>query len=235
MQSFYLNRLSQTVQDLVLEVETTGSVNIEVVPDAELNCNGTTRRSRIEVSIQTHRAQVYAPTDGYFPDGAVLHEVLHIKRFHVERVPMLVAGASRFRHSFAALDNALEHLVIVPEELRLQPERREHWENVIADVLAELPSVPASDRRLAVCLHWTFLTHVLHDSPQIGRAEELVEEYGFIQDAADLADQLVSVISSKEEMLSVLFGRFNELNERQPLLTYLKGFPTERDSAASRE
>ena len=101
----------------------------------------------LAVDITARRIQLFASSNGYFPDGAVRHEVLHVKGFHADGVPKLVLadGAlwDRGRHDgLALLDNAIEHIVIVPVELKFHPERRTHWEAVMSNVVSNLhPSV----------------------------------------------------------------------------------------------
>ena len=171
MQPEYLARLSGPVQEFICEVEGKAHLDIEVVLASTLNNGGPMGRGNLAVDITARRIQLFAPTNGYFPDGAVRHEVLHVQRFHVDGVPKLAladgAWDKGFRDVLAGLDNAVEHIVIVPVELQFHPERRTHWEALMSNVLAELPFAPEDELRLAVCLHWTFLRHVLPGSPQI--------------------------------------------------------------------
>ena len=171
MQPEHLARLSQPVRDFVRQVEQDSGVDIEVVPDARLNGAGPRGHGNLEVDIEPHRNRLFAPTDGYFPDGGVRHEVLHVRRFHVDGVPKLALADAEdwdgnFSKALGRFDNAIEHVVIVPIELQHHPERREHWEAVMQNVCAGLSDVPEDERRLAICTHWTFLRHVLPGSPQ---------------------------------------------------------------------
>lgn len=89
MQTEYLALLSEPVQQFTLEVEEAARVYINVIPDPQLNEGGPTGQGNLEVNIQAQSIQLFAPTNGYFPNGAVRHEVLHVQRFHVEGVPKL--------------------------------------------------------------------------------------------------------------------------------------------------
>jgi len=215
MQPEYLARLSGPVQEFIREVEGKAHLDIEVVLDSTLNNGGPLGQGNLAVDVTARRIQLFAPTNGYFPDGAVRHEVLHVQRFHVDGVPKLalVDGTwdKRFRDVFAGLDNAVEHIVIVPVELQFHPERRTHWEALMSDVVAELPSVPEGELRLAVCLHWTFLRHVLPGSPQIEIARNFMNEHTLAREADAFADQFLSVAASKEEMVRILFLTFPEI------------------------
>lgn len=226
MRPEYLDRLSDSVQEFIREVETLAGVEIEVLPSIKQNDRGPTRQGALEIVINAQNIQLFAPTNGYFPDGAVRHEILHVRRFHIEGVPKLALADEeqwdgRYSDALGALDNAIEHLVIVPVELQFHPERREHWEAVMRNVYSELPDAPESDRRLAVCLHWTFLRHVLPDSPQFEIAKQFAAEYGLLEVANHFADQFLSAAASKEKMVSILFQTFPEIQKNRAAFEYI--------------
>jgi hypothetical protein len=226
MQPEFLARLSEPVQQFILEVEEGAGVEIKVILDPNQNEGGTTGQGKLAVNIEAQRIQLFAPTNGYFPDGAVRHEVLHVQRFHVEGVPQLALADNEeldngFSDVLVGLDNAIEHVVIVPVELQFHPERREHWEAVMRDVCSELPDVPEEERRLAVCLHWTFLQHVLPDSPQVEIARSFAKEHALLEMADHFANQFISVTASKEELVRLLCLTFPEIPKNRAALEYI--------------
>jgi hypothetical protein len=226
MQSEYLARLSKPVQQLVLEVEESADVVINVILDPKQNEGGTTGQGKLAVVINAQSIQLFAPTNGYFPDGAVRHEVLHVRRFHVDGVPKLALADSdewdkSFSDALGALDNAIEHVVIVPEELQFHSDRRKHWETVMQDVCLALPDVPEDERRLAVCLHWTFLRHVLPDSPVIEIARSFAKRHALLELADHFADRFKAVTASKEELVRLLFHTFPEIPKNRAALEYI--------------
>jgi hypothetical protein len=226
MQSEYLSRLSEPVQQLVLEVEEGAGVEINVILDPKLNEGGTTGQGNLAVIVNAQSIQLFAPTNGYFPDGAVRHEVLHVRRFHVEGVPKLALADSEgwdegFANALGDLDNAIEHVVIVPAELRFHPDRRKHWEAVMEHACLGLPEVPEAERRLAVCLHWTFLRHVLPDAPAVEIARDFAKTNALLELADDFADQFKSVAASKEELVRLIFDTFPEIPKNRAALEYI--------------
>lgn len=226
MQPEYLARLSEPVQQFILEVEEGAGVDIKVILDPNQNEGGTTGQGKLAVNIKAQSVKLFAPTNGYFPEGAVRHEVLHVQRFHVEGVPKLVLADNEewdkgFSDNLCALDNAIEHIVIVPVELQFHPERREHWEVVMRDVCLGLPDVPEGERRLAVCLHWTFLKHVLPNSPQVEVARHFAKKYELLEMADHFADRFISVAGSKEELVRLLFLTFPEIPRNRAALEYI--------------
>lgn len=217
MQTEYLALLSESVKEFVLEVEDAAGIQIQVIQDARLNSGGPTGGGNLEVVINAQRVEIFAPTNGYFPDGAVRHEVLHVKRFHLDRVPKLalsdeVDWDKSFSDALGAIDNAIEHIDIVPIELELHPERRRHWEAVMTNVCANLHTVPIAERRLAVCLHWSFMTHVLPDSPNFEPLKSYASEYGLSEIATNFSQQFLA--ASKEEKAGMLFAEFVDILPR---------------------
>lgn len=226
MQSEYLARLSEPVQQLVLEVEEGAGVEINVILDLKQNHGGTTGQGELAVVVNAQSIQLFAPTNGYFPDGAVRHEVLHVRRFHVDGVPKLVLADNEkwdkgFSGALGALDNAIEHVVIVPEELQFHSDRRKHWETVMQHVCLALPDVPEGERRLAVCLHWTFLRHVLPNSPAVEIARSFAKKHALLELADHFADRFKSVAASKEELARLLFLTFPEIPKNRVALEYI--------------
>lgn len=226
MRSEYLDRLSESVQQFIREVERQAGVEIEVFPSLKQNDRGPTGQGILEIVINAQNIQLFAPTNGYFPDGAVRHEILHVQRFHIEGVPKLALADEEewdrsFSEAMGALDNAIEHVAIVPVELQFHPERREHWEAVMSNICSQLPDEPESERRLAVCLHWTFLRHVLPDSPQVQIVRNFAEKYELLEMANHFADQFLVNLASKEEMVRILFKTFPEIPKSRVAFEYI--------------
>jgi hypothetical protein len=226
MQSEYLARLSEPVQQFVLEVEKGAGVGINVILDPKLNEGGPTGHGELAVIVKAQSIQLFAPTNGYFPDGAVRHEVLHVRRFHVDGVPKLALADNEewdkgFSDALGALDNAIEHVVTVPEELVFHSDRRKHWEAVMQHVCLALPDVPEGERGLAVCLHWTFLRHVLPKAPAVEIARNFAEKHALLELADHFADRFKSVAASKEELVRLIFRTFPEIPKNRAALEYI--------------
>ena len=180
MQPEYLARLGASLQSFVREVEQAAAVDIQV--------SVLTNRKTLGVVIAAPKCELLVPKNlRYFPDGAVRHEVLHVKRFLVDQVPMLVLAEAEEPDDYQLaaelrnLDNAIEHLLIVPEEIRFHPERRQHWEEVMSSECAGLCYVPAVDRAYVLCMHWAFLRHVLPASPAIDVAREFAARHALLK------------------------------------------------------
>lgn len=226
MQCSYLDRLGAPVKDFVRELEQRANIDIQVLPDPRLNRGGPLGQGHLEVLVEERRNFIFAPTNGYFPDGAVRHELLHVKRFHVDGVPKLAAAAAArgsggiSPDALGHLDNAVEHIALVPLELRLHPERREHWEAVLHGVCSALPDVPRDELNLAVCMHWTFLRHVLPESKPAETARRFAVGRGLLEMADQFADRFLAA-DNKEAAVQLLFATFPEMDKDHAVLEYI--------------
>jgi hypothetical protein len=228
MQAEYLARLQEAVQAFVHEVEVGAGANIEVIPDSGLNTGGPTGQGKLKIDIEAHCVRLLAPTNGYFPNGGVRHEVLHVKRLLVDGVPRLALSETvdwdpSFENALATVDNALEHLVIVPVELGYHTERRAHWEAVMERTWnVDLPTAHSQlDRRISACLHWTFLRHVLPNSPIVDSAIAAMEAFDLRAEADDFCDQLVPLLADKLSMVQLFFSWFGNIPKDRASVEYL--------------
>jgi hypothetical protein len=145
-------------------------------------------------------------------------------RFHVDGVPKLTAAAQGrggiSQDALGHLDNAIEHIALVPWELRLYPERREHWEAVLQVVCSGLSDVPREELNLALCIHWTFLRHVLPGSTPAETARRFADEHRLLEMADRFADQFLAA-PSKEAAVQLLFATFPEMDKDLAALEYI--------------
>lgn len=98
----------------------------------------------------------------------IAHELIHLKRNVLESVPKFfpVASASAAEiQSIYLLENALEHLFVVPEEIAAYPEAEALWAH---DYAAWVES--SKHNGFALCLHWFFLRLVLPDQKAVAEA-----------------------------------------------------------------
>ncbi len=225
MQPDYLARLSPAVSAFVQEVEAVAGVDIEVVPDEELNTGGPFGHGKLKVEAHKTPVRLLAPTNGYFPDGGVVHEVLHVRRTRVEGVPLLVGAddcSLELEQGLFDLDNALEHLAIVPEELTRRPERLAHWEAVMRRTWSEdLPRMAGHPaQRIWALVHWAFVREVLATSEVVNVARAFLAGAGLQAEADTFADELLAVLADKPTAVRLCLERFG-LPREMARLEYL--------------
>ena len=227
MQQVYLDKLSHSVRTFVEAVEEAAGVPIEVEESAELNDGGPAGQGNLKVDIGAQYVRLYVPSNGYFPDGGVRHEVLHVHRLHIDGVPRLalaedVAWAPSLEQGLVRVDNALEHLAIVPVELQHHPERVAHWEAVMTRMWqVDIPEASALDRRVAAGLHWSFLRHVIPGSPAVDTAIAMMNNFGLRAEAEAFSALLLPLVGSKTELVRTFFDWFPEVPRDQASLAYL--------------
>jgi hypothetical protein len=213
MQAEFLDRLSPEVRALVEALERASGVEVTVSIDAGRAGHGPEGKGILACNIEPQAVSLLTPTTDYFPDGAVVHELLHVRRLLVERVPRISdnvefgAWHPGLGGYLTDLDNALEHLVIVPEELSLRPERVDHWGGVMATVwsgrLAQVKD--AEDQRRWALLHWAFMRHVVPTSAAMAAAVSTLQRLGLTAEADEFYTRLVPKLGAKERAVRVCF------------------------------
>ncbi len=228
MQADYMARLSPVVQQFARHVEDVSGVSIDVCLDPELNKRGPFGNGMLKVEIYSNRVILHAPTNEYFPDGAVFHELLHISRFHLDGVPHLTLAEDEARNpslerSLTTIDNDIEHLVIVPIELRAHPERLDHWEtNVQGLWFREIPSINCPmNRRIETFMNWAFIKHVLPSSPTRHVAISFMKTHGLMDEAEDFSQFMIDHLDDKLAVIKMFFDTFPELPRNSAGVEYL--------------
>lgn len=214
MQHDYYERLSQDVKVLVDEVEHGCGFQIEVRPDVRRAGLGVDGAGTLACVAEPRNAFIDIPP-GHFPDGAVVHELLHLRRFLLQGVPMLYVdeeqpiGTSAFADGIHKLDNALEHLVIVPIELGYRADRVAYWTRILESIWRQdIPAFPdEEDKARWAKVHWTFVRHVLSDTAVSPLAEQLLQDMGILAEANALHDAVISALAkSKEDATRICLG-----------------------------
>lgn len=98
------------------------------------------------------------------------------------------------------------------------------------NVCSGLTDVPDSERRLAICTHWTFLRHVLPDSPQTEMARTFAARHELLETADRFADQFLAVAASKEEIVRLFVDTFPEVPWNRAALEYVNSITGTRQS-----
>ncbi|MCX9158318.1 hypothetical protein OPU71_19510 [Niveibacterium sp. 24ML] len=96
------------------------------------------------------------------------HELIHLKRNVVESVPKFfpIGTASDAEiQSIYLVENALEHLFVVPEEIALHPESEAHWAQDYQALVER-----SKHNGFALCLHWFFLRIALPNCGAVAEA-----------------------------------------------------------------
>lgn len=227
MQPEFLDRLNAELRAFVAEVEATAGLEIVVREDESLNTRGPWGHGMLMVHIESRSLVLVKPTNGYFPDGAVRHELLHVHRLHGQGIPRISTPVEAGFEDDALddvlvdIDNDLEHLVIVPLELQLHPERRDHWEAVVDQVWSDsFPATNDQGRRIGGLLQWAFLRHVLPASKARPVAEAALLAVGLTVEADQFADEVIALLPDKVAVTAAVV-RWFDLPAHKVVLEYL--------------
>jgi len=229
MQKEVFVSLSPHIRKFVEHIELVIGFEIIVNFNPELDLGGPFKKGILKTEIHPNSAKIHAPTNGYFPDGAVLHELLHIERFLIKKVPRIslaerVLHNPRLENALVSLDNTIEHLIIVPEEIRTYPERRAHWEAITERVwLHEIPQIQdTQDKHIFASLNWAFLHMVLPGSPTTELARNWLNRENIYVLVESFYSQLTSTIHDKKIVVAMFFSFFSNLPRDSASLEYLR-------------
>jgi hypothetical protein len=159
--------------------------------------------------VDEHSAVIYFYQEADFKPHPACHELLHIRRYRIEKVPQILAiqpDADRMSVT-SHIENTLEHLVIVPREQDYGFEPYSHW-NHTADKNWETYPWPTMTnswaRRKNSLLGWLTVKYLVNDSAVKQRALEAIKKEGLFQEAEVLANQVGRVLGNKAKMISLV-------------------------------
>lgn len=208
MDNSYFDRLPLDIQELVEEIEKAVNFQIDIEvcePDekARRRCH-----SPLKCEVDQNGARIIIPAADRFPDSSVFHELLHIRRFLVEKVPRLTfcenydPWSPDLESALTSLDNGIEHLIIVPQELARKPDRKSYWIEVMRRVLSELRtnnlSIEARERLTLRDI--MFVTTVLKDPQLTADFGGLVEQLDLSERTNALSGVVGTALHSKEQL-----------------------------------
>jgi hypothetical protein len=236
MQRDFLDRLSENVRTVVQQTEDAAGINITVVVDPERGAGSPYEPGLMACEVDEHGAEIFIVDAGYFPDASVFHEVQHIRRILLEGAPRLTL-CQEFNYwspeldtAMAQLDNNLEHLVIVPRELQIYPQRREYWEGRVRRMLDRLSGneLLDIDRRRFALLAWILVNDMTPNEVLKEDARRILRELGIEDRANQFRETILAAGNSKEKVVLVTL-EFLELPRKAGCLEY---FETANGSSA---
>lgn len=172
----------------------------------------------VEALYADHRhAYISIPDPSAVNANAVLHELLHLRRYWVEAAPILDAKVDRGPNVelAASFDNLLEHMIIVPRERDYGFDPGPYWTTVSTEHWREhpWPTYSPEARRMHALCGW--LTTKLSDDHS--HHEEIIQKLGtmgLLGEAQRLEKRLRMLLTSKPQMVSAL-SRFLKIPRQQ--------------------
>jgi hypothetical protein len=216
VQTEYLNRLGGMVRSLVEEIEAQIGFEITVKADAAEDLQPASEHRGMRCEMDEYKAEIATASTDYFPDASVFHELQHIRRFLVDGIPKLTLCEDdepwnpQLENAILHLDNNLEHLVIIPIELREFPERRAYWEQAFEAQTRRLltSDLSETDRRWAASLVSASVEHLGLGQEVREAADAIVQRVSAESLTRVYRDVLAATISSKEHLARATFDCF---------------------------
>jgi hypothetical protein len=134
------------------------------------------------------------------------HELIHLKRNVLESAPKFfarVGGDHGQAQTVLLLENALEHLFVVPEEIAAHTDSEAWWVKECAEAIRR-----ADGHGFTLALHWLFLRQVLthHEDLAHDCMERLNRMPEFARIAAHLEQKIRKAFPDKAAMQRILLG-----------------------------
>ena len=140
---------------------------------------------------------------GEVDPAGVTHELLHIERYWIEGVPMIIARNPANNHITSQIENTLEHLIIVPRELEYGFGDRTHWNTRSALRWQSYPNPMVNEmtQRLNGFLGWLSVKEIVTDQSIVEVAKNLLKEQGLYDEAQRFHANIMKTIHHKQDAL----------------------------------
>jgi len=157
-----------------------------------------------------------------FRQHDVLHELLHIERMWVEQIPQLMARDDpRILVSHGArskiagdIENALEHLVIVPREANYGFDPFPYWNETSRKNWSDYPWPAMTDtwrRRKACFLGWLTVFYLVNDLEVKRHVEECLRDEGLLDEARRFSARIGEKLRVSKQQAQSAVLRFLEI------------------------
>jgi len=221
MDTFYKAQLPRGVAALVDRIERFAKREIAVEVDDRPRSPTSPNPDSLAARVTPTSATILLRSKDVFPPHDVLHELLHIERLWVEEIPQLVPrhDPKGTRSKIATdIENALEHLIIVPREANYGFDPYPYWNETSRRNWASYPWPALTDpwmRRKACLLGWLTASFLVNDEEVRSHVEECLrkeEEDGPVQldEAKRFSARIREKLMSKPQAQSTVL-RFLEI------------------------
>lgn len=206
----YLSRLPDPVRDVVVRIEAFADSEIQVEVDSRPVEPTDPNPDRLACEVTEHTATIWLRAADVFPTSAVIHELLHIERYWNERIPQIMpttdpTGANIVNTS--AIENALEHLIIVPREEAFGFDPYPYWAETARENWSTYPwpnMTSAWARRKNCLLAWLTVTHLTKDPGLQAQVRLHLRNEGLLADAEAFSKKITCTLPSKMRALGTV-------------------------------
>ena len=208
MDPFYKSRLPANIAGLVDRIEDFAKREIGVAVDDRPVSLTSPNPDRLASNVTHESAKILLRSRDVFDPHSVLHELLHIERLWVERIPQLLAKYDYQLASITgALENALEHLIIVPREADYGFDPYPYWNDTVRRNWDKYPWPDMKDRsvrRINCLLGWLSASNLVNDPAVREHVEECLKGEGLFDEAERFRARIAEKLSSKVQAISTV-------------------------------
>ena len=222
----FLEKLHPDVQALVRDIETFASTEIEVRLAPTPSSKAAASPKAVALMATEKGATLLYREEDEFRSRAALHELLHLRRYWLDRVPQLAAlddpqgDKTRIANE---IENTLEHLIIFPQEAGYQFDpsvginagERQRWQSYPWANINE----PWARRKPAL-LSWLTVDALVTDEAVKRLARRYLQDEGLLEEAENFADKIQRLKNSKERCLATVV-RFLQIPRHEAEMIYL--------------
>jgi hypothetical protein len=211
MEERYLKALPGELQSVVAEAEDKAGCHIEVVPDTSA---AQFDNLKIQITRDGRCEAIISFAGAEMSRCALIHEVLHIKRYWIEQVPILRSIGRQFDAQAEAINELLEHLVIIPEERKYVPDdSNEHWGVLYQDGVRNIPLpvypwIFQEDLWKRSLLQWRALRDIAMPFLSDALLLEKLEAWGLKDASGQFVSNLNAVHNNKIEQIPLVVREF---------------------------
>lgn len=170
------------------------------------------------------KATIYLRTIKTDSQG-ILHELLHIYRYWVEKIPRLIPVSNDNNNwgITSGIENDLEHLIIVPKEADYGYEPYSHWNYIVSANWSKYPwpdmTAPFARRRNCL-LSWLYCANLVTDQKVREHVKACLENEGLFAEAERFRKKIDTTIGHKPSALSTAV-RFLKIPRNDVKMVYL--------------
>ena len=198
----YKSTLPIIVQKLVNRIETYSGCNIGF-KEHEIK-SSSIEKIEMQTAISNHSVEIRYDPRFVIEPNSVLHELLHIKRSWLEKVPQLRAYNAKNMGIAQMIDCQFEHLIIVPEEYDYGFNPLPFWEEKLKNFLGK-----GFEKNEVTFSRKGRLLFAYMQSNRFGYSTSLKSS---LVDFISRNNYLVEIIAISEEVLRNLSNKIGSIN-----------------------
>jgi hypothetical protein len=206
MEALYKAKLPPNITALVDRIESFARHEISVAVDTRPVSPRSPNPDRLAARVTEREATILLRSSDVFPPHDVLHELLHIERLWLEGIPqVLPLHDPELGTVTSAIENALEHLVIVPREADYGFDPYPYWNETSRRNWQAYPWPTISDastRRRNCLLFWLTASQLVNDDGVKALAERSLTDEGLLDEARRFSARIVEKLASKPQAIS---------------------------------